>query len=82
MFKHISMTEQSTGTQDNGGYYSFVCCSSMSGECDEIVMAPFHSNAIQTLLVRASDNELTSFLESHLERKKKSYSMIKYCKER
>jgi hypothetical protein len=75
------MTEQSTGAQDNRGYYSFMCCCSMSRECDEIVMAPFDLNTIKTLLVIASGNGLMSFLESHLEREKKSYSMVNYRQE-
>jgi hypothetical protein len=75
IIKHIFMTDT---INDGNPYYSLICYYSTSGEMDRTVQSYLESGITKTPLVQVPDTELLDFLNKHLHRKKKYYSMIEY----
>ena len=74
IIKHILMSEQLFSEP----YYAQIGYCSTSGELDKTISTYIHSKIIKTPLVEVPDSQLMAFLERHLKRKKKFYSMIEY----
>ena len=74
IIKHILMSEQLFPEP----YYSQIVYCSTSGELDKTISTYIHSNIIKTPLIEVPENQLMAFLERHLKRKRKFYSMIEY----
>jgi hypothetical protein len=75
IIKHILMADT---INDGNPYYSLICYCSTSGEMDRTVQSYLESGIIKTPLIQVPDTELLDFLNKHLHRKKKYYSMIEY----
>jgi hypothetical protein len=85
ILKHILMCDRlAVGSNKVGKvepdphYYSLIAYCSTSGELDQTVQSYLDANVIKTPLIQVKDNKLMEFLDKHLKRKKKYYSMIKY----
>ena len=74
IIKHILMSEQLFSEP----YYAQIVYCSTSGELDKTISTYIHSKIIKTPLVEVPDSQLMTFLERHLKRKRKFYSMIEY----
>jgi hypothetical protein len=77
IIKHFLMADR---VVPEGSYYSLICYCSTSGELDATVMSHLETNNIRTPLIQIDDENLMSFLERHIKRKRKYYSMIKYIR--
>jgi hypothetical protein len=76
IMKHILMCDRIA----KGRYYSLIAYCSTSGHLDQTVQTNLDAQIIKTPLVQVKDDKLLAFLDRHLKRKKKYYSMIKYLK--
>jgi hypothetical protein len=76
IMKHILMCDRIA----KGRYYSLIAYCSTSGHLDQTVQTNLDAKIIKTPLVQVKDDKLLAFLDRHLKRKKKYYSMIKYLK--
>jgi hypothetical protein len=63
-----------------GSYNSLICYCSTSGELDATVQSHLETQNIRTPLIQIDDENLMSFLERHIKRKRKYYAMIKYIR--
>ena len=74
IIKHILMSERLFPEP----YYAQIVYCSTSGELDKTISTYINSKIIKTPLVEIPDSELLAFLDRHLKRKRKYYSMIEY----
>jgi hypothetical protein len=86
IIKHILMCDRMAdvnkvnGNVNKAHYYSLIAYCSTSGEMDSTVQTYLENHVIKTPLCQVSDDDLMKFLERHLKRKKKYYSMVKYLR--
>lgn len=72
IIRHILMTENMMESP----YYNLICYCSTSDELDKTV--EMFKRTIKTPIIYISPDNLMSFLQRHIKRKKKFYSMVKY----